>query len=873
MSFQIFKERHRPSPSPERQFDRLAEEETRPQRYGEARYISRTRDEFEALHLGDEQFEAFPAGPALQPDLENLDRYTQPQNSSESFFHSRHFQNPNPLSRREIDDETSVGWNGPPDDGDYLSFSYDDDYSTADDDPEERIRNPAEYFEKLERLEENLINHSSLGIYEYNRPIHAFELCIEFPRSSILTSIVSQSDEDILDLCQTAPREFRDYAKLVIHLLRCRNILFATYKNCCKLHEEGFGNRINFLRVRERRKGVAELDSYAHSSIKRIATEFDHAILRFLYQTPLSKGIVDDRLAIDALHSINETCNTCLKNLGLFQQEMVEQPYHLRWYCVAQALDLATLSYVGAHNQNFGRYLPHALSSFDIPGPFAGLPVQFTLRPRRLQCLDEFFNNGPLWVFHPRAMSKFHDVRMYLSANMEDFSQIWGPVWAMSNQSSFDSIQRFDVGGGSISPWPLPRDFGDLELPGEVFCHWQPYKDVKRSSGFEKGISIRDTLLIGARVQLEWNPGCETTVGAVESRLIDSHSLHDLRTTESSFYVDSTTTALALSTYGINIGIQKQFKRRDGVKLKSVLLDRWKHEQNGIRMIKDLEKGYGLEISFCSLNARRTTLFDLLSTRAMQVYINELDCADSRCRENLIDILERGQVNDILALYRKSTCEWRKEIRDLIFYSLCVLAECSVSEKDLDLSIPWMTRREIQSVTLKRTEISWTGFLQDSRDNSVFGLLVNKCLAFDYKGGRRCGRETGKPVLQTSIRINKRMQENWMTLKRWPSGSYQWIISAVFKRCRFPLGSQGSLTALAVLDGRAHGALLVDWASEASTKRFFKTLLRWHGGAHHQEYIGAKSNPKDCPLHIFIEAKEDIPGNPAKTRRYRRNGR
>ena len=84
---------------------------------------------------------------------------------------------------------------------------------------------------------------------------------------------------------------------------------------------------------------------------------------------------------------------------------------------------------------------------------------------------------------------------------------------------------------------------------------------------------------------------------------------------------------------------------------------------------------------------------------------------------------------------------------------------------------------------------------------ATFGVLVHKCLSFHENGRRVCGYTTGKLVLQTSLRINRRMQDNWMRLKQRPSGDYFWSISAIYKKLRFPLGSQGSLTALKIVGG------------------------------------------------------------------------
>jgi len=138
-------------------------------------------------------------------------------------------------------------------------------------------------------------------------------------------------------------------------------------------------------------------------------------------------------------------------------------------------------------------------------------------------------------------------------------------------------------------------------------CHWVPYHEQKnaeavKSTGWFSGtLDVNDTLLIGANVGLEPNMNCSTTAMDLELRLRNSNSLKGLRTSESSFYVDSHSSAISLGGWGLNISGSRTFKRRDGQTLKAALLERWEHERDGNRMIKDLAKGYGLEMSFCSL--------------------------------------------------------------------------------------------------------------------------------------------------------------------------------------------------------------------------------------------------------------------------------
>jgi hypothetical protein len=730
-----------------------------------------------------------------------------------------------------------------------------------DDDPEQRFGDPVRYFSELEDLEEDIANHSSLELYRSNSIVGDYELNVSFPSASVLSSIVVQSDDELIQICRNANSDYATYAKTIIHLLRCRNIMFAVYCNCEKLIAADFGGQlINFPRVMQGRTSVAELVSYEASSIKHLAEEFDHALSRYLYQTFLSKHKISSWSAEDALKGINEACNNCLQDLGLWDWGMAKQRPEFVWYCASQALDLAVLSFAGAHGQNFSRYLGRESSKFDVPGPFVNLPTQFTLRQRHLQCLDNFFGGSPVWVFHPNSMANTADVPLYLSTNMRDFSHIWGPVWGISTSGNLKAgIKRYDVGGGSIYPWPLSKNGPEL-FDGEVFCHWVPIKETWKAAEIHQTLlEENDTLLIGAIVRLERNEMCQTTITDIEAGLQDANSLHDLRTSDSSYYVDATSSAISLGGWGFNISGSRQFKRRNGQTLKSALLERWSHERDGSRMIVDLVKGYGLDMSFCSLNAKRTRLIDLLRTKSMIRYLENFDWDDDRCARRVFEILTKGTINDLLFAYRENR-NWRKDIRDAILLALRILAECSVDESSGDLSIPWISRTSAHSATFNKKNISWTGFLQDKRDIATFGLLANKCLSFNEEGGRVCGHTTGKPVLQTSLRINRKMQDNWMKLKQRSSGDYFWSISAIYKKLRFPLGSQGSLTALKIVGG----ALLMEWTSEGSTKAFFKKAIHWNEGMHHQEYIRAKWNASDYPIDIFIESKQVIQGSPSK---------
>lgn len=147
-------------------------------------------------------------------------------------------------------------------------------------------------------------------------------------------------------------------------------------------------------------------------------------------------------------------------------------------------------------------------------------------------------------------------------------------------------------------PWRHSSNCDPKLQQGEIFCHWLPYEETKDRQASRTTFSEDDILLIGANVRLRPNDeNCPYKPEDLMQQLQDSNSLHDLRTWEPTFYVDSQSTAISLGGWGLNVSGSGSFKRRDGQTLKLALFEWWGHDRDGNRMIKDLEKGYGVEMS------------------------------------------------------------------------------------------------------------------------------------------------------------------------------------------------------------------------------------------------------------------------------------
>jgi hypothetical protein len=107
----------------------------------------------------------------------------------------------------------------------------DDDGSFPEENSEERFANLVKYFEDLERLEQDIINRSSLPKI-YDQSPDNYDVIVPMPSPSSLETNVAQSDDVIIKLCPD-PKN-KEEGGMILSMLRCRNIAYSVYESCCK---------------------------------------------------------------------------------------------------------------------------------------------------------------------------------------------------------------------------------------------------------------------------------------------------------------------------------------------------------------------------------------------------------------------------------------------------------------------------------------------------------------------------------------------------------------------------------------------------------------------------------------------------------------
>ncbi len=150
-----------------------------------------------------------------------------------------------------------------------------------------------------------------------------------------------------------------------------------------------------------------------------------------------------------------------MENLGLLNfMNFSEKKAEVIWRTVVHTLELALLSYSGAHIEHFNvRYLGSQWDVFHIPVPFlmesslsAMKPETIRMRRRSLQCLDKFLRGKMVWVFSSSQDSHDSNERLHLVTNVNTSADIWGPLWKECPVGRPERTIKYRVGQGYIIP-------------------------------------------------------------------------------------------------------------------------------------------------------------------------------------------------------------------------------------------------------------------------------------------------------------------------------------------------------------------------------------------------------------------------------------
>ncbi|KAF2115774.1 hypothetical protein BDV96DRAFT_645959 [Lophiotrema nucula] len=409
---------------------------------------------------------------------------------------------------------------------------------------------------------------------------------------------------------------------------------------------------------------------------------------------------------------------------------------------VCSILRFSLVSYTGSHNCPFDETVfEQDIPSFEIAKGCA-------LRRRKLKCLDEYVG-GPVWIWEHQDTG---EEEYLLSISVEQLVDLWGPVWIMPVEEPHAS-PTISTTRGIIVPVSA-----ELTRLGEVKCHFSTSSDTI-GQAVTCPVSLHSTtqLLIGMESFFTVNEKCSGGVKVYEKK---NNGLFQPPGTHKDYWLlENIQGGISLGQHIVPTGIFV-FKRNRGVPYKSIILEYLLDPTED--HVPWLKQTVGLEISSCTANAQRISLWEALSivNQQKKLHPHQPTCAhqvgEYECIKNCW-----GYVS------KRKSIEEHEAVHEAILRSLKRL-QYTGFDKTGKFQAWWPFSDHPQTLHIKKIQddkswsSNWIALLRDSWVVATYAVISNRCLEYEYSKKktpnelclwRRCAKTSGPSRLNIKTNL------------------------------------------------------------------------------------------------------------------------
>lgn len=476
---------------------------------------------------------------------------------------------------------------------------------------------------------------------------------------------------------------------------------------------------------------VAEIVKIPRDTLDNVKTGIEAATVQIC-----NGDIHPDVIHGHLLKCVEEPCSQLLKILHLLTSDSSRSSTAILALCRALSLlaDLGLVSYVGSHATRFDKEHLHKEIPTTAVGNGDSDSLHFDCRTRPLACLSGFLDEEQVWVFRCsvgglKALPLKDDPRsgLFILTHIEEFADIWGPVWSMSaDKGPPGSIRQHNVSKGVI----CPVDEAATQKGKPVRCHWYRWgqfqmRRANRLLSLSKPLYLEkdDLLLIGTRFRD--NQDCKYTLDQFETDY--GHEMGVLGGEPSVWEsgLDSRSGSLSFSKiFGVSAsGTQK---RRPQTSLKQLILARWKTAPQtanpGI-----LNQYLGVEISHCTGNAQRVRIKDLLLMSTIRSLL-ELHFPQWSSLSWGGTFLAALQSNDPEAVF--NVWVTYQANRSAMAALVCCVLEIldKTGRRENGLATAFLNNRQECSITFDDHLNDWSSLLRDSHLMATYAIINDVCI-------------------------------------------------------------------------------------------------------------------------------------------------
>ena len=571
------------------------------------------------------------------------------------------------------------------------------------------------------------------------------------------------------------------YGPRLDQMMLSRNILITLCQTIETLQERGVCAQGISIFVASPERGAVRLEPIRLSKIAELVQRLNRTLRIVLWG--LRHNYVARDYSTGVLPNLRDNYH-CLLNLDYIQAIEDSASFGTLvylWRTITQVLDLAVITYCGAHLVSTAEHYcalsrSNAAPVIELHAPqeaFLYECEEAGLRPLHyvavsLTCMNDFLKGRKVWALQCPSEPLCIEGPAHVSTTIEDLADIWGPVWKLSEEADAEletsSACFYGIGMGVIIRWPDDTDdtddtddIDDTDDLDGVSCHFLPSVAQLTPEHLKLNASEKRRLLIGANVSGGLGVNLSCTEAKVKNLI--GVKMIPYGTSGPSSYLDSIMYSLAIGYSGSHIGTSRQYKKRDGMTRKQRMLSRWRLEPEK-RNPDVLSLWCGLEISACTKNARRRRLHHLISSQAMLKYRQHgfFDWLDPACKIAVEKAMDEEDPIHIIDLYKEHV-EWRKDIGKAISWLFDALADTGITADGDLAAFTFMedSQDPHQIAIFPRKVHTWTGFLKDTVLVATFAITTDTCLVLPYSGlpGQRCSCfKTDEPlftILETGI--------------------------------------------------------------------------------------------------------------------------
>ena len=482
--------------------------------------------------------------------------------------------------------------------------------------PSVHIIDPLCYYSHLDYLERSVVLESEFfrcrGIYELDES-QIFEDSRDRENLQIIPAAMWQRLPKDLILTGGITAESQEARQILSSLWGSYMIICHLLTSFDRLQAAEFSTTFYTMLVKHPGKDMAELVRIEIERILGLKAGIETAIAQIFE--------INSNRNSEIIHVIEMELSDCIAIpsshlLGTMLLPNDIEPGHLSILTAcrmtALLLDLSLVSYVGSHGSHFNAYIGSRTETFEINNKngFNGSQNSFTCSLMPLACLDGFLDHARVWVFgsaKDRPSDRFiadDSVGLSILTQIEEFADIWGPVYAIPIEGSPNLVRQYNLSKGAIRR--IRNTNGEIEYAAE--CHWDSELYDNDSIPITKGMS----LLIGASFRV--NNQCAYQLEDFDRDCLSSMPF--LGTAPPSWALDSRSGGISFGQY-VNASVSGTQKRLPGTTLKQSIWNEFSHNPEGAR-VEWLHNFLGVEVSHCTGNARRIKLKEVFLLSRMQ---------------------------------------------------------------------------------------------------------------------------------------------------------------------------------------------------------------------------------------------------------------